>query len=242
MSATGSVPTGQEFGPLEDAAAETELRNGQTREGQTREGQAREGRPRAAALIITALEEMEASAASVAERLVLTVEIASSRAAALRLLQRRAYAVVVMDQTLAEADAEGADLVWKYAGLAIPLQISFALAGRARLEREIRAALTRRQREQQLAAMAATAELDSELKNAVTGLLLESGLALEEKDLPRPIESRLRSLAGIADRMRERLGRAGSSDAGLSGVGFSGSGENHGPATNTLVPLRTAHR
>jgi len=168
---------------------------------------AEENRPRAAALIITALEEMDAMAAALAEVLVLTVEIAASRAAALRLLQRRAYAVVVLDQTLAEADAEGADLVWQYAGLAIPLQINFALAGSARLEREIRAAMARRQREQQMAALAAAAELDADLKNAVTGFLLESRLALEEKDLPPGIERRLRTLAGIADRMRERLSR-----------------------------------
>ncbi|HEX4064958.1 MAG TPA: hypothetical protein VHZ09_02960 [Acidobacteriaceae bacterium] len=216
-TATGSLP---ERTPEIGAAA-----------GEARET-AGENRPRAAALIITALEEMDAMAAALAEGLVLTVEIASSRAAALRLLQRRAYAVVVLDHTLAEADAEGADLVWKYAGLAIPLQINFALAGSARLEREIRAALARRQREQQLAALAATAELDAELKNAVTGFLLESRLALEEKDLPPGIQSRLRTLAGIASRMRQRL-----SCAGLVG----GGGTPESP-TNTQVPLRTARR
>jgi CheY-like chemotaxis protein len=200
--------------------------------GEARATASGESRPRAAALIVTALEEMDAMAAALAEGLALTVEIASSRAAALRLLQRRAYAVVVLDQTLAEADAEGADLVWKYAGLAIPLQINFALAGCARLEREIRAALARRQREQQLAALAATAELDAELKNAVTGFLLESRLALEEKDLPAGIECRLRTLAGIANRMRERL----------SGAGLVGGGATPESPTNTQVPLRTAGR
>jgi hypothetical protein len=190
---------------------------------------------RAAALIITSLDEIEATAATLAARLELTVEIASGRAAALRLLQRRAYAVVVLDQTLAEADAEGADLVWKYAGLAIPLQINFALAGSARLERDVRAALARRQREQQLAGMAARTELDAELKNAVTGLLLESQLALAEKDLPPGIENRLRTLTGIAERMRERL---------LSAGGYPGTaaGTATGPPTNTHVPLPTAHK
>lgn len=181
------------------------------------------------ALIITALEGIETTAAALAAHLQWTVEIASGRAAAMRLLQRRAYAVVVLDQTLAEADAEGAGLIWKYAGLAIPLQINFALAGSARLERDLRAALERRQREQQLAAMAATAEVDGELKDAVTGLLLESRLALAEQDLPPAVESRLRTLAGIAERMRARLERTGIA---------AGSGTAIGGSANTQVPLR----
>ncbi|HEX4037196.1 MAG TPA: hypothetical protein VHX37_03985 [Acidobacteriaceae bacterium] len=178
---------------------------------------------RAAALIVTAMEDIEETAATVAAHLGLTVEIAGSRAAALRLLGRRAYAVVLVDQILADADVEGADLLWKNAGLAIPLQMNFALAGSARLERELRAALARRQREQQLAAVAAVTELDAELKNAVTGFLLESGLALQEKNLPPEIENRLRRLAGIACQMRDRLG----------------CGE---PQTNTVVPLQAAHK
>jgi hypothetical protein len=173
-------------------------------------GEESQGSGRAqAALIITNIEEMEATAATLAARLELTVEIASSRAAAVRLLNRRTYAVVILDQNLAEADREGADLVWKGAGLAIPLQVNFALAGSARLEREIRAALLRRQREQQQARAAAAAALDAELKNAVTGFLLESRLALEETGVPPPLADRLRRLAEMAEAMRERLGNPG---------------------------------
>jgi hypothetical protein len=157
------------------------------------------------ALIITAIEGIESTAAALAAQLKATVEIAGSRATALRLLARRTYSIVVMDQILADSDPEGADLVWKHAGVAMPLQINFALAGSARLEREIRAALTRRQREQQLAGAAATAAIDSELKNAITGFLLESRLALAEQDIAPGVESRLRTLAEMADRLRERL-------------------------------------
>ena len=112
---------------------------------------------------------------------------------------------MILDQILADSDPDGADLIWKDAGVAIPLQVNFALAGSARLVREIKAALTRRQREQQLAGAAATAAIDSELKNAITGFLLESRLALAEEGIPPGVESRLRNLAEIADRMRERL-------------------------------------
>jgi hypothetical protein len=157
------------------------------------------------ALIVTAIEGIETTAATLAQQLRATVEIAATRATALRLLARRSYSVVILDQILADSDPDGADLIWKDAGVAIPLQVNFALAGSARLVREIKAALTRRQREQQLAGAAATAAIDSELKNAITGFLLESRLALAEEGIPPGVESRLRNLAEIADRMRERL-------------------------------------
>ena len=158
-----------------------------------------------AALIVTAIEGMESRAAELAGRLKLTVEIASSRAGALRLLSRRGYAIVILDQILAESDPDGSELIWKNAGVAIPLQINFALAGSSRLEREVRGALARREREQQLSAAAAAAALDAELKNAITGFLLESQLALAEENIPLRVENRLRNLAAMASQMQERL-------------------------------------
>ena len=163
------------------------------------------GPPYGAALIVTAIEGIETRAAELASRLSLTVEVASSRATALRLLARRSYAIVVLDQILADSDPEGADLLWKNAGIAVPLQINFAIAGSARLEREVRGALLLREREQELASTAAAAAIDAELKNAITGFLLESRLALAEKDIPPAIEKRLRTLADMATHLRTRL-------------------------------------
>ena len=173
---------------------------------------------RPAALIVTAIEDIETTAAALAAELQLTVEVAQSRATALRLLERRSFAVVVVDQILVDADGEGADLIWKHAGLAVPLQLSFALAGSARLQREVRAALARREREEQLAGTAAAAAIDGELKNAITGFLLESRLALAEEGLPPQVEDRLRSLAGMADRLRERLARVSLNDTTSVGL------------------------
>lgn len=159
-----------------------------------------------AALIVTGIDNIETTAASLASQLQLTVEIASNRSAALRLLGRRVYTILILDELLAESDPEGANLLWKHAGLAIPLQMNFALAGSERLEREVRAALTRRQREQQLAGAAAVAALDLELKDAITDFLLESRLALAETNLPPPVGARLQAMARIAENLHDRLG------------------------------------
>lgn len=159
----------------------------------------------AAVLIVTAMDAMESTAAALAARLGMPVEIASTRPAALRLLDRRNYAAVVLDHMLAESDSEGAELIWKRSGLAVPIQVNFALAGSARLEREIRGALARRKREHQLALVAAAAAMDAELKDAVTGFLLESQLALREANIPPGLEGRLHTLAMMAERLRDRL-------------------------------------
>ena len=159
-----------------------------------------------AVLIVTALEGMEATASVLAAALELTVEIASTPSAALRLLDRRGYAAVVLDQLFADAEPDAADLLWKRSGLAIPLQISFGVAGAARLEREIRGALARRACEQRLAGLAAAAEVDAAVKNAVTGFLLESQLALAEEGISPQLHTHLQNLAAMAGALRERLG------------------------------------
>ncbi|MGC2638073.1 MAG: hypothetical protein WA294_12900 [Acidobacteriaceae bacterium] len=161
---------------------------------------------RPAILIITAQESADKLAAGLASRLSMTVEIASTRAAALRLLDRRPFAVVILDRLLAESDTECADFVWRRSGLAFPIEINFALAAPERVEREVLAVLTRRQREQELAFLAASAEVDAEIKDAVTKFLLKLQLALVEPGLSPPVESHLRSLLANAEGLRERLG------------------------------------
>lgn len=169
-------------------------------------------------LIITPIEGIDATAAQLAGRLGAIADTATNRTAALRMLERKSYSVVVLDQMLAESDPEGTQVLWKRSGLAIPLQVSLAIAGSARLEREVRAALSRREREQELAREAALAALDTDLKNAVTAFLLEAQLALGEKDIPPRVENRLRTIESIAERMRANLQRSNSSSSPERGI------------------------
>lgn len=161
------------------------------------------GQPRV--LIVTMIEGIEAKAGGIADHLGVGIDVAAGRAAALRLLERKPYSVVVLDQMLAETDPQGADLLWRHSGLAVPLQISLSIAGSLRLERELRMALARRSREQELARVAASAGVDAEIKDAVTAFLLESQLALQECNVPPQVETRLRTMAGIAHRLRANL-------------------------------------
>jgi hypothetical protein len=133
------------------------------------------------------------------------VEVAEGRKAALAALRRREFAAVVVDETMAECDPSAAEAIWEHAGLAIPVQINFALSGAARLTREIRAALHRREREQLLARRAATAAIENELKTTVAGLLLQSQLALSGSEVSSPLADRLRMMAELAGTLRQQL-------------------------------------
>jgi signal transduction histidine kinase len=156
-------------------------------------------------LIVTGVEGARNCAVVVSKQLGMEVEVAEGRKAALAALRRREYAAVVVDETMAECDPSAAEAIWERAGLAIPLQINFALSGAARLIREIRAALGRREREQVLARRAATAAIESELKTTVAGLLLHSQLALSGSEVSSPIADRLRTVADLAGSLRQQL-------------------------------------
>ena len=156
-------------------------------------------------LIVTGIEGARNCATVVGTQLSMEVEVAEGRKAALGALRRREFLAVVMDETMAECDPSAAEAIWERAGLAIPLQINFALSGAARLIREIRAALHRREREQTLARRAAAAAIETELKTTVAGLLLNSQLALSGGEVPSPIADKLRVVADLASNLRQQL-------------------------------------
>lgn len=156
-------------------------------------------------LIVTGIEGARNCAAIVAAQLGMEVEVSDGRKAALAALRRREFSAVVVDETMAECDPASAEAIWDHASLAIPLQINFALSGAARLIREIRAALHRREREQTLARRAAAAAIESELKSTVAGLLLHSQLALNGSDMSAPASERMRMVADLAGSLRQQL-------------------------------------
>ena len=156
-------------------------------------------------LIISTMDGAENCARVIEQQIGTRVELAPNRKAGLAALRKSQYSVVVVEQNLAEADPEWADQVWAQAGLAMPIQINFAISGSARLSREVKAALTRRASEEKLARRAIAAEMENSLKSSVTGLLLESELALREPAVPASLEPKLRHLVELAGALRERL-------------------------------------
>jgi hypothetical protein len=156
-------------------------------------------------LIVTGMEGAENCAAALTRLLSLDCEVAQGRKAAIAALKRDEYAALVVDEGIVDADPAGAEQIWEHAGLAIPVQVNFAIAGAQRLAREIRLALNRRDRERALAHEAAAAAIETELKSTVAGLLLHSQLALQDLDVPTQLREKLRVVADLASNLREQL-------------------------------------
>lgn len=131
------------------------------------------------------------------------VETAANRRAGLAALRRGEYCLVLLDESLAAADAQAADLLYQNAVSAPVLEINFIITGPQRIVRQVRAALTRRAHDLAQAREAATAVLHSELKSSLTGLLLESQLALREAS-PRQKE-KLKHVVELAGKLRNQL-------------------------------------
>ena len=156
-------------------------------------------------LIVTGMEGAENCAATLAKLVGLPCEVAQGRKAAIAALKRNEFAAVVVDEGIIDTDAPGAELIWENAGLAVPMQVNFALSGAQRLAREIRMALNRLERERALAREAAAAAIECELKSTVAGLLLHSQLALAHRELSPPLAEKLRVVADLAGSLREQL-------------------------------------
>jgi len=156
-------------------------------------------------LIVTGIEGAGNCVSAIAGLLDMPCELANSRKAAISALKRGQYSAVVLDEGIADSDPAGVDLLWEQAGLAVPVQVSFALAGAQRLAREIRMALQRRERDRALAHEAAAAAIQTELKSTLSGLLLHSQLALADREVSPPLAEKLRVVADLAGALRQQL-------------------------------------
>jgi hypothetical protein len=131
------------------------------------------------------------------------VETTPSRRTALASLRRREFEVVLLDENLASAEPAAADLLYQSAGSTPIVELNFAISSASRIVRQTRAALARRSQDNARARAAATTALHGELNAALSGILLESEMAL--RDASPTQAARLRHLVELAGDLRERL-------------------------------------
>jgi hypothetical protein len=121
-------------------------------------------------------------------------------------LRGNEFTAVVVDQSCAEADPAAAESLWKLAGSAPIIPVTFAISSVERIVRDVRAALARRRQEQLQAARNAQDCLRNELAGPVSGILLSSELALAQPALPSGVIEKLRSVRELALEIKSRLG------------------------------------
>ena len=77
--------------------------------------------------------------------------MANTLQAAIGSLRIQEYSAVVIDQFLLETEPDECDLMLRHLGSAVPIYVNCAISGAERIAREVRSALSRRQREEQTA-------------------------------------------------------------------------------------------
>ena len=164
-------------------------------------------------LMVTAITGAENCARALSKQFAVHVETAASHREALTALRKREFSILVIDESLVDSRQGGSDLLLKHSGLAIPLEMNFAISGCGRLVREVRAALARRDRELGLAFSAAASSIESELREGIAGLLLQTQLALAEPGIPPSLNERLQLILESALSFRRRLDRIGLADS-----------------------------
>jgi hypothetical protein len=159
-------------------------------------------------LIISPMSDAVRIAEALSHALGCPVRVAANQRAGMTELRHHDYSVVVVDDCTAEANPGATELLWQSLGMAVPVQINFAFHGGPRLAREVQAAIARREQQQVQALRAAASLLESELKTTVTGLLLQSQLALAEPEVTPKLAGKLELVAELASTLRRRLEHA----------------------------------
>jgi hypothetical protein len=131
------------------------------------------------------------------------VELATTRRAGLACLRRREYVLILIEDFLTSSDPEAAELLYQAAQATPVLEIHCVVSSAERIVHQVRSSLLRRNRERSEAAAAAVETLQNEFGAALTGILLESQLALREASPTQ--QPKLRHVVELASTLRDRL-------------------------------------
>jgi hypothetical protein len=156
-------------------------------------------------LLVTTSSRAKECAAAMDQGTGHKTHVATSVPQAVSRLQTAEYDGLAIDQSLLEADFRALDTLLNHAGMAMPLYINLALQSNERVVREVQVALRRGDTEKIMAMQTAERLLRSQLRGEVTGILLNSELALRQKSLAPDVAQKIRSVRELAEKMRSRL-------------------------------------
>lgn len=155
-------------------------------------------------LLTTSLTKAKDFAGAIEAALNEPVVVAASLHEAATQLQTQEFSVAVFDQLLLEAEPDDGDAALRNLGAAFPVYMNFAVTGERRLQRDLRSALHRRNRELAMAREEAARSLRSEMKDQITVLLMSCELALQVPDLSAA-KSKISGAYETAKLLRDRL-------------------------------------
>ncbi len=133
------------------------------------------------------------------------VKTVDSVRVALAALRSQSFVAVVVDENLLECSPDAADALVQRMESATPVFLDMACMRAERIAKFVTLAIRRRQLEYKAARETAIAELRSELKSEVTGLLLSSEIAMKHPSVPVKVNESLITVLESARRIRQKL-------------------------------------
>ncbi len=127
---------------------------------------------------------------------------------ALSRLEAAEFDALLIDQSLLETDLRAMDTLLNRCGVAVPLYINLALHSDERVVREVQVALRRVEREKAVALRSAERMLSNQLRGNLTGILLNSDLALRHTSISPDVAEKVKWVRDLAEKMRSQLGMA----------------------------------
>lgn len=134
-----------------------------------------------------------------------SVEVCETVRKATALLRNHEYTAVVLDDPMVESDGEALDTLLNHLGLAVPVYVNLAVSNADRIARQLRLAVRRHRESRLIALRAAELQLRSEIRDAVTGILLSTELAMRVPEVPADVLEKLTSVFQLASNVRQRL-------------------------------------
>ena len=134
-----------------------------------------------------------------------SVKVVNTLRLAMSALRAQEFSLVIADENLLESTPGSAETLVQRMERAVPLILDLACLRPEKVGKLALAATKRRELESQVAREKALAELRSDLKSELTGLVISSELVLKTPDLPWPASERLNAVLEIARRIESRL-------------------------------------
>lgn len=134
-----------------------------------------------------------------------SVQVADNVRKAVGLLRNGEYTAIVLDDPMVETEPEPLDTLLNNAGMAVTVYVNMGITSADRLVREVKNAMRRHEESRLVAIRSAEGLLRSEIRDAITGILLSTELALKAPDLPIEAEEKLRCVCHLATQIRSRL-------------------------------------
>lgn len=156
-------------------------------------------------LLVTTSSRAKECAAALEQGTGHKVHLASTVPQAVSKMQTAEYETLAIDQSLLESDFRALDTLLNNCGIAMPLYVNLALHSTERIVREVQVALRRAEKEKLMATHAAERVLRNQLRGEITGILLNSELALRQKSISSDVAEKVRSVRELAEKMRAQL-------------------------------------